>query len=130
MRTDPSMMSVQYARRGLSAYPRSRGATIASKASTMALWGLSPLARGNPTDEIPHLMRPGPIPARAGQPENGDGKLLPLGAYPRSRGATKEYAGRIWYDEGLSPLARGNRIGAAHDSAARRPIPARAGQPC
>ena len=92
----------------------------------------------------------GRIPARAGQP------ILVLlgaggfGAYPRSRGATREHRqpdalvrglsplargthhprSRFIAHQGLSPLARGNRSWTPTPARSRGPIPARAGQPC
>ncbi len=70
------------------AYPRSRGATGVDKALEEVTLGLSPLARGNRAQIQDSIVRPGPIPARAGQPHLPRRPLLRAGAYPRSRGAT------------------------------------------
>ena len=50
------------------AYPRSRGATAQTRPSTPPLPGLSPLARGNPQEQVFWSVVQRPIPARAGQP--------------------------------------------------------------
>ena len=91
--------------------------------------GLSPLARGNRRLSGPCCRGKGPIPARAGQP--GAAALLAAlpGAYPRSRGATRQPGRPIFCNRGLSPLARGNLNACRWNHADRGPIPARAGQP-
>ena len=70
------------------AYPRSHGATACILAVPLAIWGLSPLARGNQGRELPEVSQEGPIPARTGQPEAGDTGAEIVTAYPRSHGAT------------------------------------------
>ena len=70
------------------AYPRSRGATFNSMVRARICWGLSPLARGNQPVLSSNLQRPGPIPARAGQPPELGAGAVDKRAYPRSRGAT------------------------------------------
>ena len=91
--------------------------------------GLSPLARGNHARSDWFQMLPGPIPARAGQPQWSRSHQPSLAAYPRSRGATCLDATVLRAFEGLSPLARGNRHGTNRPRCRARPIPARAGQP-
>ena len=111
------------------AYPRSRGGTAKHRAAGECALGLSPLARGNLHNQaVPQVTR-GPIPARAGEPPS-----LPLSsrrrrAYPRSRGGTAVLNLRKGRSEGLSPLARGNHVGAVHVVVRDGPIPARAGEP-
>jgi len=90
------------------AYPRSRGATLVPAPMSRYASGLSPLARGNLIQEPSFSRKPGPIPARAGQPGRASQTGRFRWAYPRSRGATV-----IWFANwpamaGLSPLARGN----------------------
>ena len=111
------------------AYPRSRGATSVADTTNARRGGLSPLARGNPLECGECLWCVGPIPARAGQPNDGRMGMAGDGAYPRSRGATT--LPPCWYSRptGLSPLARGNPRMAADRMMAVGPIPARAGQP-
>jgi len=90
------------------AYPRSRGATSHVPINCCASSGLSPLARGNPWPAGWTSCKPGPIPARAGQPLAGDGRRIDARAYPRSRGATAIRKSLRLAQSGLSPLARGN----------------------
>ena len=111
------------------AYPRSRGATVVFHARPLWWWGLSPLARGNPTRGVGAALLLGPIPARAGQPWLSPGTVPAMRAYPRSRGATAEFITDLDGGQGLSPLARGNHAGHCRAHLAGRPIPARAGQP-
>ena len=111
------------------AYPRSRGATTGSLPTRSAGQGLSPLARGNQPGRRRIAERPGPIPARAGQPSCST-VVRRLGwAYPRSRGATSPVTIFRRDCRGLSPLARGNLGLNAQADARAGPIPARAGQP-
>ena len=111
------------------AYPRSRGATDSHSAALLGLKGLSPLARGN---RPPLRINPGdrgPIPARAGQPDQPATLANSSRAYPRSRGATVSTVLRGFTAKGLSPLARGNHRSRSGHHAVAGPIPARAGQP-
>ena len=73
---------------GMWAYPRSRGATEVPGCTGADLPGLSPLARGNLHAHTTATCIPGPIPARAGQPDQQELLHLMKRAYPRSRGAT------------------------------------------
>ena len=75
------------------------------------------------------LPRPGPIPARAGQPAAIHRGKSWSRAYPRSRGATPRHRLLALWPRGLSPLARGNRGTATLPRVWCGPIPARAGQP-
>ena len=111
------------------AYPRSRGGTDSARAPGRTLWGLSPLARGNPIQQRLARGRPGPIPARAGEPQAAIRAVTPSGAYPRSRGGTAFPRGADVQPQGLSPLARGNRRHRACQVRRFGPIPARAGEP-
>ena len=89
----------------------------------------SPLARGNrDPSHIRHRVL-GPIPARAGQPGRWLRGAACRWAYPRSRGATLIPRGKVYFDPGLSPLARGNPLRASRAGSPSGPIPARAGQP-
>ena len=93
------------------AYPRSRGATSAAAASANAGTGLSPLARGNHKLLADVEASWGPIPARAGQPPAQVLVAWFFRAYPRSRGATLRDRILAGWEQGLSPLARGNQEG-------------------
>ena len=50
------------------AYPRSRGGTETIREVRMAIWGLSPLTRGNRYTIAKSGATGGPIPAHAGEP--------------------------------------------------------------
>src|SRR5690606_1428243 len=97
---------------GLRVYPRSRGGTPLTSTSVIRPSGLSPLARGNRNRRRPRLHRPGSIPARAGEPLSPMPLKLPRMVYPRSRGGTIQKAAPGEREKGLSPLARGNLLGA------------------
>ncbi len=111
------------------ACPRSRGATCLIPRNSSIESGLSPLARGNLQQRFFDAGDAGPIPARAGQPISGGTPSTICGAYPRSRGATPRASELAASAAGLSPLARGNRLGRVAHTDTLGPIPARAGQP-
>ena len=111
------------------AYPRSRGGTSFASRSSCEMQGLSPLARGNPEELVPHHRDRGPIPARAGEPISATAPRRLRGAYPRSRGGTDGSMSNSSMRQGLSPLARGNLIRANPEMMPVGPIPARAGEP-
>ena len=111
------------------AYPRSRGGTNPPSAIEVRTRGLSPLARGNREGARPPCPPEGPIPARAGEPACLLRPRSASRAYPRSRGGTGRELLADLLDSGLSPLARGNRLGIRCRVARRGPIPARAGEP-
>ena len=114
------------------AYPRSRGGTEELLLEDIADKGLSPLARGNPSQSLDRRCPQRPIPARAGEPPKATRRRASMAAYPRSRGGTrlrKCCRCCLWGLWGLSPLARGNPVGAAFRAARSGPIPARAGEP-
>ena len=93
------------------AYPRSRGATFAAIRYGIAVEGLSPLPRGNPTPVDADELGIGPIPAPAGQPQLAVRGTRASRAYPRSRGATWSGYNPWVQASGLSPLPRGNQRG-------------------
>ena len=111
------------------AYPRSRGATWSFSLPPPVAQGLSPLARGNRCLTFAHTVACGPIPARAGQPQQRHPASAAQRAYPRSRGATELVKLAADLHVGLSPLARGNQVAKLHQCVVFGPIPARAGQP-
>ena len=75
------------------------------------------------------LVRSGPIPARAGEPDPDGISILGGGAYPRSRGGTVTTPAMASVFQGLSPLARGNLSMRTPEQCRAGPIPARAGEP-
>ena len=93
------------------AYPRWRGGTAKPWPPWTPGQGLSPLARGNLQLQHQEGQAGGPIPARAGEPENSVAERRLSRAYPRSRGGTGFWAVLGHCGGGLSPLARGNRPG-------------------
>ena len=70
------------------AYPRSHGATHCDLCASACAGGLSPLARGNRTQEEAENLGLRPIPARTGQPTVRGLVVAWIRAYPRSHGAT------------------------------------------
>ena len=92
--------------------------------------GLSPLARGNHSDQSKQMLSTGPIPARTGQPPAQSQRSFRPRAYPRSHGATIIESSAAAGSSGLSPLARGNPRRGAGQLRSVGPIPARTGQPC
>ena len=70
--------------------------------------GLSPHERGNLSQSHAHGARPGPIPARAGQPLVERGLHASRRAYPRTSGATSADISPMASLMGLSPHERGN----------------------
>ncbi len=113
----------------LGAYPRSHGATCPGQARVSTERGLSPLARGNPVRCWRCTFGFGPIPARTGQPRYPPATRPRWGAYPRSHGATPSKPPEQLANQGLSPLARGNRFMRSPRRSSSGPIPARTGQP-
>ncbi len=111
------------------AYPRSRGAAPSCASVFSSGYGLSPLARGSPAGDGCAGDRPGPIPARAGQPACPAVPLRASRAYPRSRGAAYSSPPPTGACKGLSPLARGSPGRLSNSALESGPIPARAGQP-
>ena len=113
----------------IGAYPRSRGGTEGGREEEERGRGLSPLARGNLVVPADAVGGAGPIPARAGEPSCRPAADLRPGAYPRSRGGTMRTKAVELFDQGLSPLARGNQPHVHPGGFYPGPIPARAGEP-
>ena len=111
-------------------YPRLRGGTERDRWMADQEWGLSPLARGNRRSGALAQSRCGSIPACAGEPLAAAAGASGLGVYPRLRGGTKRSRLRPAMAYGLSPLARGNPLGAAALDGQHGSIPACAGEPC
>ena len=90
------------------AYPRTRGGTITAISGIVHALGLSPHTRGNHLREVTPHASEGPIPAHAGEPEDGPAFFVDVAAYPRTRGGTaiERLVPRV--DLGLSPHTRGN----------------------
>ncbi len=91
-------------------YPRSRGGTPGPLSPPAITQGLSPLARGNLSSKPDDAAPEGTIPARAGEPSTPSESTSGCRDYPRSRGGTRQRARSRGQRQGLSPLARGNRL--------------------
>ena len=98
-------------------------------AKRFALPGLSPRVRGNRYFMLMRRPLRGPIPARAGQPQDYKCLIRIIGAYPRACGATVQQTSVAVGHQGLSPRVRGNPSSSAAVTVVAGPIPARAGQP-
>ena len=111
------------------AYPRACGATARIAAAVAGYTGLPPRVRGNPGRIAGPVLRHGPTPARAGQPEAVVVERAHGRAYPRACGATRRARASAWKAAGLPPRVRGNRVRHAGLAHCMGPTPARAGQP-
>ncbi len=111
------------------AYPRPRGGARSRFPPRSVVAGLSPPARGSRGHQVGVGRHRGPIPARAGEPEDIAGGAVVRTAYPRPRGGAKASPSMRSISEGLSPPARGSPAHSVVRRAAAPPIPARAGEP-
>ncbi len=110
-------------------YPRVRGGTSKALSASSRTWGLSPRARGNPSQPCACLPGQGTIPACAGEPMSFRRRCRPAGDYPRVRGGTALTKALNSRPLGLSPRARGNPGFRRLPSELERTIPACAGEP-
>ena len=113
----------------LRAYPRVCGATRNTNQWPQCRSGLSPRVRGNLSRVRYAESSPGPIPACAGQPIEGQHAHASPRAYPRVCGATGLGGTGCIPLLGLSPRVRGNRSERPRHAWLPGPIPACAGQP-
>ena len=90
-------------------YPRVCGGTRIANPVWICGAGLSPRVRGNHLSLSPHRSSSGSIPACAGEPFRGNGKLGRGQVYPRVCGGTPSDADASKPGSGLSPRVRGNR---------------------
>ncbi|OUF43992.1 hypothetical protein AZ034_004664 [Pluralibacter gergoviae] len=108
-------------------YPRWRGEHKLFLIRPTIIDGLSPLARGTlaarTTDRIPARF----IPAGAGNTAGVGSRGYHGPVYPRWRGEHMLSAGAMYFDDGLSPLARGTRCRIHPRGQVQRFIPAGAG---
>ena len=110
-------------------YPRVGGGTILAGVTDGADSGLSPRGRGNHGAGLCAGLRPGSIPAWAGEPIANAINVLVATVYPRVGGGTY---GRIVHrrpQPGLSPRGRGNLTPVLGSVIFLGSIPAWAGEP-
>ena len=113
----------------LGVYPRGRGEASYRREIGKPIAGLSPRARGSHAAAGRDRRRPGFIPAGAGKPSGVQSLPSPNRVYPRGRGeATRRKTAR-GMKRGLSPRARGSRLGRGGLPGAAGSIPAGAGKP-
>ena len=113
--------------------PRARGNQAVAVAVRLSARncqaGLSPRARGNRLFVRQAEPAGGSIPAGAGEPGWTYRLCRRTTVYPRGRGGTTPRAARSSRLLGLSPRARGNRVGNGRTDDAAGSIPAGAGEP-
>ncbi len=108
-------------------YPRWRGEHPRHQLKGEALDGLSPLARGTLTSHLSGLILARFIPAGAGNTLSRFRRDRYVPVYPRWRGEHGSCEGLAISSAGLSPLARGTRVGHPQLAFPHRFIPAGAG---
>ena len=114
-------------RRRTTVHPRSRGEHTSQTTSTAANPGSSPLARGTLVQRVQRRLRPGFIPARAGNTPRTRPTAPASPVHPRSRGEHHVVPDDLDLDDGSSPLARGTPWRSLSITGLLRFIPARAG---
>ena len=108
-------------------HPRSRGDDAMAIIAASWLAGLSPLARGRLRADARQHGERRTIPARAGTTRTRSAAAPARADYPRSRGDDDLAAATSAAMAGLSPLARGRRVGDPCPAVRWGTIPARAG---
>ncbi len=111
----------------LPVYPRWRGELRLPAQYRWAKHGLSPLARGTHLHNQQFVFYSRFIPAGAGNSYLGAKYGFTCAVYPRWRGELSASTKRPSHRAGLSPLARGTRVGGWKLRARKRFIPAGAG---
>ena len=110
-------------------YPRVCGGTRSGAAAACTRRGLSPRVRGNHSGRRCRSLRPGSIPACAGEPPGRRPCPPYRGVYPRVCGGTVGAYVQLGLRPGLSPRVRGNQLRVRGDPRGQRSIPACAGEP-
>ena len=110
-------------------YPRVCGGTYGVMPVPDAKHGLSPRVRGNHERRPASSLRPGSIPACAGEPSTRRRRVCNSAVYPRVCGGTISIGGTDLSDHGLSPRVRGNPCPCRRHGHPHRSIPACAGEP-
>ena len=112
---------------GVTVYPRWRGEHSVHALLDPAAYGLSPLARGTPSGNVPGSTGRRFIPAGAGNTRSPHARHFIRAVYPRWRGEHTLAAAQADIANGLSPLARGTLYDNGQFFAPGRFIPAGAG---
>ena len=110
-------------------YPRVHGGTAYHPSARRVGRGLSPRARGNPTNAKQSTRSQGSIPACTGEPNKARLDATEVAVYPRVHGGTTYTAAGLIYAWGLSPRARGNLLCGNSRSIPTGSIPACTGEP-
>ena len=109
-------------------YPRVCGGNNASQPIGGVTAGLSPRVRGKPCGRLGPAIRPGSIPACAGETFAGSTKGRVNWVYPRVCGGNHRHQRRPHRFSGLSPRVRGKHYSKPTPRAKSRSIPACAGE--
>ena len=125
-RAGPTYSPLKFAMDGPD-HPRSCGANASKAGKPMVIFGSSPLVRGQ-RHRVGRLRPPARIiPARAGPTRQAQGRDPQCADHPRSCGANFFGTTRAIYNDGSSPLVRGQPQATSQRRSATRIIPARAG---
>ena len=95
-------------------YPRVCGGTISVADAMADAMGLSPRVRGNRDCDDSRRLRPGSIPACAGEPRSATMTIDSETVYPRVCGGTLPPQHGVSSAPGLSPRVRGNLARSTH----------------
>ena len=110
-------------------YPRVCGGTPPVRVCSLWLWVYPRVCGGTPQPLGRNGEYLGSIPACAGEPHVRAQRRYTCRVYPRVCGGTMATGSSFTNQEGLSPRVRGNRVLACGLIAAKRSIPACAGEP-
>ena len=125
-RAGPTYSPLKFAMDGPD-HPRSCGANASKAGKPMVIFGSSPLVRGQ-RHRVGRLRPPARIiPARPGPTRQAQGRDPQCADHPRSCGANFFGTTRAIYNDGSSPLVRGQRKCGNPINVQERIIPARAG---
>ena len=111
-----------------SVYPRVCGGNLPAPLSRSRLRGLSPRVRGKPHTRRQPQIRPGSIPACAGETQRRGNHRRSAKVYPRVCGGNRERNNALLRRKGLSPRVRGKPGHPAAGDSGGRSIPACAGE--
>ncbi len=110
-------------------YPRGCGGARPTASRSACVRGLSPRVRGSRFGLDLRPVKPGSIPAGAGEPSGGGDVGFHVRVYPRGCGGACEARQKAARDAGLSPRVRGSHSGLACPWLGVGSIPAGAGEP-